>query len=69
MDMTLSFLAARASTDAPVHSRFPPSSELPPEFPERYRSAVIRSAEQCSVKTHLEHPPDVAIEAVMLTAT
>jgi putative redox protein len=45
------------------------SIELPPEFPERYRSAVIRSAEQCSVKKHLEHPPEIAIEAVMLTAT
>jgi putative redox protein len=42
--------------------------ELPPEFPERYRSAVIRAAEQCSVKKHLEQPPDIAIEAVMLTA-
>jgi ribosomal protein S12 methylthiotransferase accessory factor len=45
------------------------SIELPPEFPERYRSAVIRSAEQCTVKKHLEHPPDIAIEAVMLVAT
>jgi putative redox protein len=45
------------------------SIELPPEFPERYRSAVIRSAEQCTVKRHLEHPPDIAIETVMLTAT
>ena len=45
------------------------SVELPPEFPERYRSAVIRSAEQCTVKKHLEHPPDIAIEAVMLAAT
>jgi ribosomal protein S12 methylthiotransferase accessory factor len=45
------------------------SIELPPEFPERYRSAVIRSAEQCTVKKHLEHPPAIAIEAVTLTAT
>lgn len=45
------------------------SIELPPEFPERYRSAVIRSAEQCSVKKHLEHPPDITIEAVMLATT
>jgi ribosomal protein S12 methylthiotransferase accessory factor len=43
------------------------SIELPPEFPERYRSAVIRSAEQCTVKKHLEHPPEIAIEVVTLT--
>jgi putative redox protein len=31
--------------------------QLPPEFPEKYRAAVIKSAEQCAVKKHLEHPP------------
>jgi putative redox protein len=31
--------------------------QLPPDFPEKYREAVIRSAEQCAVKKHLEQPP------------
>ena len=31
--------------------------QLPPDFPEKYRAAVIRSAEQCAVKKHLENPP------------
>jgi ribosomal protein S12 methylthiotransferase accessory factor len=31
--------------------------QLPPDFPEKYRDAVIRSAEQCKVKKTLEHPP------------
>ncbi len=31
--------------------------QLPPTFPEKYKSAVIRSAEQCAVKKHLENPP------------
>ena len=31
--------------------------QLPPDFPEKYREAVIRSADQCAVKKHLEHPP------------
>lgn len=44
------------------------SVELPPEFPERYRSAAIRSAEQCTVKKHLEHPPRITIEAVPLAS-
>jgi len=35
--------------------------ELPPNFPEQYRAAVIRAAEQCAVKKLLEHPPTFAI--------
>jgi len=31
--------------------------QLPPDFPEKYRGAVIRSAEQCAVKKHFESPP------------
>ena len=31
--------------------------QLPPDFPEKYKSAVIRAAEQCKVKKTLEHPP------------
>ena len=31
--------------------------QVPPDFPEKYKSAVIRSAEQCAVKKHLENPP------------
>ncbi|MGD0101628.1 MAG: OsmC family protein [Acidobacteriota bacterium] len=35
--------------------------QLPPEFPEQYTSAVIRAAESCLVKKHLEHPPSFEI--------
>jgi len=31
--------------------------ELPAGFPEKYRPALIRAAEQCAVKKHLESPP------------
>lgn len=34
---------------------------LPPGFPEKYREAVIRSAEQCAVKKHLENPPQFSV--------
>jgi putative redox protein len=34
---------------------------LPQGFPEKYRSALIRSAEHCAVKKHLESPPNIAI--------
>ena len=35
--------------------------QLPPEFPEKYRTAVIRAADQCAVKKHFENPPQIAI--------
>ncbi len=31
--------------------------QIPSDFPEQYKPALIRSAEQCKVKKHLEHPP------------
>lgn len=31
--------------------------QLPPDFPEQYKDAVIRSASLCAVKKHLENPP------------
>jgi putative redox protein len=31
--------------------------QVPPEFPEKYRASLIRSAELCAVKKHLENPP------------
>jgi len=31
--------------------------QVPPEFPEKYHDALIRSANQCAVKKHMETPP------------
>jgi ribosomal protein S12 methylthiotransferase accessory factor len=31
--------------------------QVPPEFPEQYKNALIKSANLCKVKKHLEHPP------------
>ena len=31
--------------------------QLPRGFPEKYREAVIQSAQLCAVKKHIEHPP------------
>ena len=35
--------------------------QLPASFPEKYKTAVIRAAQQCTVKKHLEQPPTFAI--------
>jgi ribosomal protein S12 methylthiotransferase accessory factor len=37
--------------------------QLPTNFPEKYKDAVIRSADQCAVKKHLAHPPVFEIKA------
>jgi putative redox protein len=40
--------------------------QLPPDFPEKYKPALIRAADQCAVKKHFEQPPQ--IEVVTTTA-
>jgi putative redox protein len=35
--------------------------QVPPEFPEKYRDALVKSAELCAVKKHLETPPQFEI--------
>ena len=31
--------------------------QVPPTFPEKYRESLVRSAELCAVKKHIEQPP------------
>ena len=35
--------------------------QLPASFPEKYKSAVIRAADQCAVKKHFENPPSFEV--------
>jgi len=37
---------------------------LPEGFPEKYESAVIRAAEQCTVKKHIQDAPEFAVNTV-----
>ncbi|MDW7709839.1 MAG: OsmC family protein [Deferrisomatales bacterium] len=37
---------------------------LPPGFPEKYRAAILRAVDQCSVKRHILAPPEFDIRAV-----
>lgn len=37
--------------------------QLPPEFPEKYTNAVIKSVDSCAVKIHMMDPPDFDIVA------
>jgi ribosomal protein S12 methylthiotransferase accessory factor len=42
--------------------------QVPPDFPEKYHESLVRSAELCAVKKHLENPPqfDVFTKEVAL---
>lgn len=39
--------------------------QVPPEFPEKYYAALVRSAEQCAVKKHMENPPVFEVKTVV----
>jgi putative redox protein len=39
--------------------------QVPPEFPEKYRDALVRAASQCAVKKHLEAPPTFEVRTVV----
>jgi len=37
---------------------------LPPGFPEKYKEAVIRAADQCAVKKTIQDPPEFLVRTV-----
>jgi ribosomal protein S12 methylthiotransferase accessory factor len=39
--------------------------KLPPDFPEKYRTAVVQAANLCAVKKHLETPPRFQVTATI----
>lgn len=38
--------------------------QLPGDFPEKYRAAILRSIDQCAVKRHIIEPPEIVTEIV-----
>ena len=38
--------------------------KLPPDFPDKYRQAIVRAADQCTVKRHIVEPPELEVVAV-----
>lgn len=51
--------ATRLVTDVQV------TIELPAGFPEKYRDAVVRAADQCAVKKHFENPPAIHVDSAL----
>jgi putative redox protein len=42
---------------------------LPPTFPEKYRDSLVRAAELCKVKKHLETPPAIHVSTKVMEAS
>ncbi len=39
--------------------------QLPNDFPEKYKEAVINTANLCAVKKHLNNPPQISVKATI----
>lgn len=50
-----------ADSGGTMISRVVVDIHLPADFPIKYRNAVVKAAEQCTVKKHLEYPPKFEI--------
>ena len=57
-------LTAEKDAATKRYPRLSMTIELPPEFPEKYREAIVSAAQHCSVKKHLLEPPEIEISAV-----
>ena len=42
--------------------------EVPRGFPEKYLASLVRAAELCAVKKHLDRPPQFVVDTVMVEA-
>jgi ribosomal protein S12 methylthiotransferase accessory factor len=52
---------SRANRETGMVQQIDIEIQLPPDFPEKYRASVIKSAELCAVKKHLEAPPMISV--------
>ena len=59
-------LITEKDPDAPRTGLVRMELQLPPTFPEKYRDAIVRAADQCAVKRHILEPP--RFEAVAVPA-
>ena len=60
-DLGIRLEATRDSSDKRVEAILI-NVELPFQFPDKYRNAIVRAIDQCAVKQHILEPPEFAIE-------
>jgi putative redox protein len=54
-------LTTQHDPEAHLVSKITLDVQLPPEFPEKYRDALVKAVDLCAVKRHLAHPPEFQI--------
>lgn len=59
-------LAQTSERDEKTHlvSKITLELTLPDSFPEKYRAGVLAAANQCTVKKHLQNPPQIEVVAI-----
>ncbi|HYT31165.1 MAG TPA: hypothetical protein VEO37_01115, partial [Thermoanaerobaculia bacterium] len=62
--LSLSVTPQKGADDGKRVARIRIEILLPPEFPEKYREAILRAVDQCSVKRHLAEPPQFDVFAI-----
>lgn len=55
---------ADADPETGMVTRISLEIHVPPDFPAKYHAALIRAADQCTVKKHMEHPPQIVVTAM-----
>lgn len=60
-------LLQRSERDEMTHlvSKIHIEVRLPASFPEKYRASVVAAANQCTVKRHLQNPPEMDVIAII----
>ena len=61
LSMTLRF---ERNTDTQLISQIPINIYLPKEFPKKYHSALLKAANLCAVKKHLDQPPTIDMNII-----
>jgi len=56
-------LSTQWDEDKKMHTQVLIRIQLPKEFPEKYKNAVIKTVNLCSVKKHIFTPPTFEVEA------
>jgi ribosomal protein S12 methylthiotransferase accessory factor len=54
-------LETEKDPEAKMISKIAITIQLPPDFPDKYKGAVIKSVNLCAVKKHLEKPPSFSV--------
>ena len=60
-------LRQRLTSNAETHmiSDIKIEIQIPSDFPERYKKALIKAAESCTVKKHIQNPPQFLVKTLV----